>query len=75
MPMLPSVDRTLEGDNMLRLWTACHNRAIGDEEGASMIEYAFLIALIAIVVVGAALFLGTEPGDKFSEVGDTLQAF
>jgi Flp pilus assembly pilin Flp len=39
-----------------------------------MIEYAFLIALIAIVVVGAALFLGTGLNDKFSEVGDTLQA-
>jgi pilus assembly protein Flp/PilA len=59
---------------MRRLLTAYQSRATGNEEGASMIEYAFLIALIAIVVVGAALFLGTELNDKFSEVGDTLQA-
>jgi pilus assembly protein Flp/PilA len=59
---------------MRRLLTAYQSRATRKEEGASMIEYAFLIALIAIVVVGAALFLGTELNDKFSEVGDTLQA-
>ena len=59
---------------MLRLWTALQTRLAPSDRGASMIEYAFLIALIAIVVVGAALFLGTELNDKFSEVGDTLQA-
>ncbi len=40
---------------------------------ASMAEYAFLIALIAMVVLAAALFLGTELSDDYSEVGDTLQ--
>jgi Flp pilus assembly pilin Flp len=59
---------------MLRLWAALQSRLALSDRGASMIEYAFLIALIAIVVVGAALFLGTELNDKFSEVGDTLQA-
>jgi Flp pilus assembly pilin Flp len=39
-----------------------------------MVEYAFLIGLIAIVVVAAALFLGTELNEKFSDVGQTLQA-
>jgi Flp pilus assembly pilin Flp len=39
-----------------------------------MVEYAFLIGLIAIVVVAAALFLGTELNDSFSDVGQTLQA-
>jgi pilus assembly protein Flp/PilA len=59
---------------MLRLWTAIQARFIKDEEGASMVEYALLVALIAVVVIAAALFLGTEINDKFSEVGNTLEA-
>ncbi len=59
---------------MLRLWTAYQNRFMKDEEGASMVEYALLVALIAVVVIAAALFLGTEINDKFSEVGNTLEA-
>ncbi len=59
---------------MLRLWTAYQSRFIQDEEGASMVEYALLVALIAVVVIAAALFLGEEISDKFSEVGDTLNS-
>jgi len=58
---------------MTRLWAAYQSRFIAEERGASMVEYAFLVALIAIVVVAAALFLGEELSEKFSEVGDTLQ--
>ena len=59
---------------MLRLWTAYQSRLIKDEDGASMVEYALLVALIAVVVIAAALFLGTEINDKFSEVGNTVDA-
>jgi pilus assembly protein Flp/PilA len=59
---------------MLGMWTAYQSRIMDDERGASMVEYALLVALIAIVVIAAALFLGTEISDKFSEVGDTLEA-
>jgi len=59
---------------MLRLWTAYRSRFIQDEEGASMVEYALLVALIAVVVIAAALFLGNEISTKFSEVGGTLSA-
>lgn len=59
---------------MLGMWTAYQSRIVDDEGGASMVEYALLVALIAIVVIAAALFLGTEISDKFSEVGDTLEA-
>jgi pilus assembly protein Flp/PilA len=59
---------------MLRLWTAFQSRIVKDEDGASMVEYALLVALIAVVVIAAALFLGTQINDKFSEVGATLEA-
>ncbi len=57
---------------MLRLWTAYQSRFIGDEDGASMVEYALLVALIAVVVIAAALFLGNQISEKFSEVGETV---
>ncbi len=57
---------------MFRLWTAYQSRFIGDEEGASMVEYALLVALIAVVVIAAALFLGNQISEKFSEVGETV---
>jgi pilus assembly protein Flp/PilA len=59
---------------MLRLWTAYQSRFMKDEEGASMVEYALLVALIAVVVIAGALFLGNEISGKFSEVGDTVDA-
>ena len=59
---------------MLRLWPAYQSRFMKDEDGASMVEYALLVPLIAVVVIAAALFLGTEINDKFSEVGATLEA-
>ncbi len=59
---------------LLRLWTAYQSRFIQDEEGASMVEYALLVALIAVVVIAAALFLGDQISTKFSEVGATVDS-
>ncbi|GMQ85571.1 MAG: hypothetical protein BMS9Abin07_1138 [Acidimicrobiia bacterium] len=59
---------------MTRLWAAYQSRFIADEEGASMVEYALLIALIAMAVIAGAIFFGTELSEKFSEVGDSIDA-
>ena len=59
---------------MVRLWMAYQARFMKDEGGASMVEYALLVALIAVVVIAAALFLGSAIGDKFSEVGNTVSS-
>lgn len=59
---------------MLRLWTTYQSWPERDEEGATMVEYALLVALIAVVVIAAALFLGQQISAKFSEVGSTLEA-
>jgi pilus assembly protein Flp/PilA len=42
---------------MLRLWTAFQSRIIRDEEGAGMVEYALLVALIGVLLVGALVLL------------------
>ena len=42
------------------------------ERGANLIEYALLVALIALVCVGAISFLGKQPPVKLSGVASTL---
>jgi pilus assembly protein Flp/PilA len=41
---------------------------IRDEEGATMIEYALLVALIAVVVAAGLVTLGTAIKTKYSSV-------
>ena len=47
-------------------------RFADDERGASLVEYALLVALIAVVVIGAVTLLGTTASDTFSDVSDSL---
>ena len=43
-----------------------------DEEGATMVEYALMLALIAIVFIAAVTFIGTSASNKFNEVGTAV---
>jgi Flp pilus assembly pilin Flp len=42
-------------------------RFAGDEEGAAIVEYAILVALIAIVAILVVATLGNKVSEKFSE--------
>ena len=42
------------------------------ERGASLVEYALLVALIAVVCVGAVTFIGKSANSKLSTVGSSL---
>ena len=42
---------------MLRLVTAFQSRFVANEEGAGMVEYALLVALIGVLLIGAIGFL------------------
>ena len=46
--------------------------AAASERGAAMVEYALLVALIAVVCLVAVAFLGTSTSHKFSSVGSSL---
>ena len=43
-----------------------------DERGASLVEYALLVALIAVVCIVAITFLGQAASSKFDSVGNSL---
>ncbi len=45
---------------------------VSSERGASLVEYALLVALIAVVCIGAVTFLGREAADNFSAVGNSI---
>ncbi len=39
-----------------------------NERGATMVEYAVMVALIAVVVIAAVRVLGTSVSEQFSSV-------
>ena len=45
-----------------------------NERGAALVEYALLLALIAVVCIVALQFLGEEAAEKFSDVGNSINA-
>ena len=41
------------------------------ERGAALVEYALLLALIAVVCIVALTTLGKQSGSKFTDVGNS----
>ena len=53
----------------LRTWL---DARVDDDRGASLVEYALLVALIAIVCIAAITLLGGSAATKFSQVANSL---
>ena len=45
---------------------------VRDEDGATMVEYGLLVALIALVALGAITTLGTNLSSLFNGVAQTI---
>ena len=63
--------------DLITLWntfaTYVRARFGKDERGASLVEYALLVALIAVVCIVAITFVGRQASTKFSGVGSNLE--
>ncbi len=46
--------------------------AMRSEKGQSLVEYALILALVAIVVIAALSVLGGEARDAMTNVSDTI---
>ena len=57
---------------VLRTWLQA--KLNKDETGASMVEYILLVALIALAVIAAVVFLRGQVQDKFSDAGSSLSS-
>jgi pilus assembly protein Flp/PilA len=45
---------------------------VQEEHGATAVEYALMVALIAVVIIAAVTFLGESASDKFDTVGSAV---
>lgn len=45
---------------------------VSNEDGAALVEYALLVALIAIICILGVTFLGKSVSTKFKTIGDNL---
>ncbi len=57
--------------NFLNAFLKAHTKT---ERGAAMVEYALLVALIAIVAIAALKVLGQQVSENFSEIDSNLDA-
>ena len=55
----------------LNAWVKAHVKC---QRGASLVEYALLVALIAVVCIAAVTTLGKAASSKFSTVGRSIAA-
>jgi pilus assembly protein Flp/PilA len=46
---------------------------VRDEEGASLVEYVLLVALIAVVCIAAITLLGQSARDKFNTTATAIK--
>jgi pilus assembly protein Flp/PilA len=58
----------------LQAWWADFKASATDEHGATAVEYALMVALIAVVIILAVTFIGTSASTKFSEVGSAVNS-
>jgi Flp pilus assembly pilin Flp len=49
---------------MLQLWS--------DESGQDVAEYAVMLAVILVIVIGTVRLIGTSANNVFSQVGSTM---
>jgi pilus assembly protein Flp/PilA len=45
---------------------------LSDDEGASLVEYALLLALIALVAIAAVSVVGDNVSQDFQDIADSL---
>ena len=62
-----------EEDTVLQFAEALYGLYDGEREGQGLVEYALIIAFIAILVIVALIFLRGQISTLFSRVGNSLQ--
>ena len=56
----------------LQTWWADLKDHATEEQGATAVEYALMVALIAVVIIVAVTFIGTSASTKFRQVGSAV---
>jgi len=57
---------------LVSLVSIAQDRVRREEKGATAVEYGLMVGLIAVVIIGAVVFLGEELQSLFDEIGVEL---
>ncbi len=58
--------------SMLAFVSGVKNRLANEERGATAVEYGIMVALIAVVVIGAVTAIGTNLNDTFNSISGKI---
>ena len=58
--------------SLVSLISVAQDRVRREEKGATAVEYGLMVGLIAVVIIGAVVFLGEELDGLFTEIGTAL---
>ncbi len=61
--------------NLFVLETWLQTKFAKDEQGANLVEYILLVALIALAVIAAVVFLRGQVSNKFDGAGSQVSQF
>ncbi len=58
--------------SLVSLVSLAQDRVRREEKGATAVEYGLMVGLIAVVIIGAVVFLGEELERLFDSIGGEL---
>jgi pilus assembly protein Flp/PilA len=61
-------------EEQMNRFTTLVRRFVKDDEAATMVEYALMLSLIAVVCIAMVTIVGTNARDIFDTVGQALPA-
>jgi pilus assembly protein Flp/PilA len=56
------------------MWALFVSRLTDEETGASLVEYALLLALIALVAIAAVQLVGSNVSEDFDSIAQSLDS-
>ena len=59
---------------VIQMWALLTSRHTNEETGASLVEYALLLALIALVAIAAVQLVGDNVSSDFDSIASSLQS-
>jgi len=63
--------------NLIALYIAMQSKIqsmLKDEKGATMVEYALMVALVAVIAIAAVTLLGTNVASRFNQIAGSIGA-
>jgi pilus assembly protein Flp/PilA len=70
---MPVQSYQVRNHSFIKEYTTMLRSFFAKEEGQGLVEYALILVLIAIVVIGILTFLGGQVSEVFSEISSGME--